>query len=298
MIGYKIFTHDLRAPIQGGESIWDGSLPVVLPQVALDRSTDACGAGWNFVADVKTGLLIAGLWPDGRPSRVFKVQSVGEVIVRENKLRAGSLEILGEITEEEINLAIHDISTEFGACADKMAESQIAWRRALARPENNADQVARDLRIALDYRGLTDWSLKQYSTAWAARAAWTAWDAWTARAARDACNAWTAWAARDACDAWAAWAVRDAWATWDVRATWDAARAARDTWAARAARDALTVEYAAYNRWVEYPTDLLSRGLREAFAHGLKIAIPTRGKTLGWSIVENSNRLGRRAHNG
>lgn len=35
MTYYKIFTHDLCAPIQGGPPIWDGSLPYDLPPVVV-----------------------------------------------------------------------------------------------------------------------------------------------------------------------------------------------------------------------------------------------------------------------
>ena len=36
--GYKIFTADLCSPVQGGEPVWDGTLPFELPKVALDSS--------------------------------------------------------------------------------------------------------------------------------------------------------------------------------------------------------------------------------------------------------------------
>jgi hypothetical protein len=67
MTFYKVFTDDLRSPIQGGDPVWDGSLPYDLPVVGLDRSEKECGAGWNFCREAHTALSIGGLWPNGRP---------------------------------------------------------------------------------------------------------------------------------------------------------------------------------------------------------------------------------------
>ena len=75
-------------------------------------------------------------------------------------------------------------------------------------------------------------------------------------------------------DAWAAWAALDAWDALD-------ARVARDAWDAR---DALTVFYAAKKRWIKEPADLLTTGLREAYANGLEIALPISSNKLGWSM--------------
>ena len=94
MKGFKIFTHDLRPPIQGGAPVWNGKLPFEFPTVELDESTDECGAGWNFVKDIKTGLKIARLWPTGRPSRVFSVEATGKVVERCDKIRTDKLTVL------------------------------------------------------------------------------------------------------------------------------------------------------------------------------------------------------------
>lgn len=66
----------------------------------------------------------------------------------------------------------------------------------------------------------------------------------------------------------------------------DAARDARDAWDAW---DALTVNYASLDKWITYPHDLLTTGIRDAFLHGLEIAIPVSDKTLGFAISEASN---------
>ena len=97
--GFKVFTHDLRPPVQGGEPVWDGSLPFELPKVKVDRSDDECGEGWNFTARSQDALRIAGLWPNGRPSRLFAVETPRiSVVVRGDKSRASRLVIVREGT--------------------------------------------------------------------------------------------------------------------------------------------------------------------------------------------------------
>ena len=56
-------------------------------------------------------------------------------------------------------------------------------------------------------------------------------------------------------------------------------------WAAWDARDALTVLVAARRGWTQQRPDLLTMGLRDAYAHGLAIAIPTGPAELGWAMV-------------
>ncbi len=58
-------------------------------------------------------------------------------------------------------------------------------------------------------------------------------------------------------------------------------RAARDAWDAR---DALTVGFAARQGWIKHPADLLTVGLRDAYAFGLGIALPTGPNELGWAM--------------
>ena len=191
MKGFKVFTHDLRPPIQGGEPVWNGKIPFELPAVKLDESVGECGAGWNFVKDIKTGLKIAGMWPTGRPSRVFSVKATGKVVERAEKIRTDKLTVLSEVSNEEINSAIFDFSKAFAPHDKRMAESQIKWRRALSRPNRNEKKVEDGLTETLEVRGLK-WKLKKFDSArdaWAARAVWAAWDA------RDAWDAWAAWAA-------------------------------------------------------------------------------------------------------
>lgn len=242
MIGYKVFTHDLRYPIQGGD-------------------------GWNFFRDGHIALRIAGLWPDGRPSRLFVVEA-------------------DDAVEEIIDVRpyVERLSDGFDArFRAELIDEQMSWREALGRPYRDESAVEAGLYVALERRGIIQWDLRRYENVRSTRDAWSAWslaDPWAARAARDtwdARSAWSAWDAWDARDAGAArstrsaWAARSAWAEWDSRYTWD-------PWSA------LTLHYAARMGWVDHPYDLLTVGIRDAYRSGLAIAIPTGPNELGWAI--------------
>src|SRR4030042_137645 len=242
---YKVFTRDLSSPIQCGEPVWDGSLPYQLPVVIVDMTDKECGAGWNACRDLSAALYIAGQWPDGHPSRAYVLESVPGIVVHErgDKLRAATWEIISEVGGAEIERAIREwTGTWAGEPAAQMAESQIAWRRAHARPRRSVSEVEDGLTAARVARGL-DWALKRYDSA------------------RDA---WGAWNARAAKEAWGAW---DSWDSWN-------------------ARGALVCEYASLMGWVEQPADLMIRGIREAYASGLGVAVPVAPEVLGWAMDE------------
>jgi hypothetical protein len=256
-IGYKILTHDYRSPIQGGVPVWDGrDLPFTLPTVRLDTSEADCAAGWNYTSDLATALRISGFWPDGRPAACFVVEPSADAIERGDKRRCSQLTLIRRCSDDEIRAAIADFSkSRFGDLAARMIESQCAWFEALARPEYDLNRVQKELGRALAARALP-WSLKQFADAWDARGAWDARDAW---------GAWGAW---DAWGAWGAWDARDAWDAWD----------------ARDARDALIVEFVALKGWITLEASKLTTGLRDAYKHGLAIALPVAKDTLGWAM--------------
>jgi hypothetical protein len=271
--GYKVLTHDLCSPLQGGEPLCGaggagGGLPLELPGVRLDGSGAECGAGWNYCGTLEGALAIAGLWPAGRPSRGFRVRASADCIERGSKRRASSLTLLSECTDDDFRQALLHLSAHFGKHQARMVEEQVLWRAALARPRHDPAAVEAGLRTALSARGLSSWQLKLYPSARGA---------WDARGAR---GAWDAWAARLAWDAWAAWAA------WAARGAWDA-RGARGAWAAR---DALTVCYTALMGWTPN-TDplLLTTGLRDAYTSGLEVAFPVCSSSsppvLGYAIV-------------
>ena len=277
---YKAFTQSLCPPIQGGDPVWDGTLPYTLPEVVVDTSNKVCAEGWNAAPTPEDALQIAGLWRGGRPVRLFRVETDHEVIEREDKLRAASWTITEELSIEE---GVRKLSARWfePQHVERMVQEQLAWHRALGRPQRDEAAVVGGLEAALRHRGF-DWQLRRYESALAAWDAWYAWDASAAWAARAAWDAWNAWYARAA---WAAWYAWDAWDASAASAAWGAwgARAAR---AARAARGALAVFYASLMGWIEHPADLLTVGIRDAYEHGLGIACPTGPAELGWAMDE------------
>lgn len=275
---YKVWTHDYRSPIQGGPPIWDGTLPYALPAVAVDDGPAESAAGWNASASAADALAIAGMCPTGRPSILTRVEENGyPVLERGRKLRSASW-IVSELVSADD--AIRELSRRWFAAehADAMAEEQIAWRVALARPHRDATCVEEELHAALRHRGLS-WGLRRFDSARAARAARTARAARAAMAASAAWATWTAragWAARAAR---AAWTARAGWVAWDVWDVWDV----WDAW------PALSVQYASRMGWIEQPADLLTLGIRDAYEHGLAIALPTGPTELGWAMEEDDD---------
>jgi hypothetical protein len=272
--GYKILTHDWRPPIQGGAPVCAGMLPFTLPTVTLDTSDNECGqqGGYHYCASLRDAAALAGFWPNGRPSQCLVVTASDDAIERGTKRRASALTLERLCAEDEIRAAMRELVASWaGAHTDELVAEQWAWYVALGRPVHDAARVEEGLRAALDARGLK-WQLKQYDSTRAARAARDAWDAWDARDAR---AAWDARAARDAWDAWDAWDTRDAWAARDA---WDT----RDAWAAQAS---LVVWTTTQLGWLAgYARNSLTVGIRDAYQHGLGIALPTGPNELGWAM--------------
>ena len=190
LTGYKVLTHDLCSPIQGGAPIFDGTCPYTLPDVELDTSGKECGKGWNFCASGEDALRIAGFWSNGRSSRVFEV-STENGITRGDKCRASSLSIVRELPESEIDQFISTLSVQwFTDLAQHMLAEQRAWRWVMGRgfDTGNAKNVRTRALDALDALDARD--------AWGA---WGAWDALDALDAWDARSARGAWDARSAC---------------------------------------------------------------------------------------------------
>lgn len=285
MNGWKVFTYDLRPPVQGGEPVWYGSMPHTLPTVELSHSASTCAAGWNFTRAPHDALRIARLWPTGRPSRLFAVEAEGEVVERADKLRTASLTIVREATGDEIAGAIGVLSEAFAPHAEWMALEQIKWRQALGRPVHDVTAVEAHLLEALAARGLSGWKLRQFNTVKGARDAWTAWNTGDPIGTRDAKATWNnlsdalsdAYSARE-------WTARDAWA-WDAWDAWDNARWPWTAVDARAAKNALVLGLASRRSWVKHDEMLLTRGIQAAYYHGLESAAPTAANEIGWVMA-------------
>ena len=277
MQGWKVLTHDWRPPVQGGEPVCDGKLPFIMPRVQVDDTDALYGPGWYFCERPETALGVDGLWPNGRPSLLLVISTAEEepVYPHGENCRAGCLTLDRLATEEEGGAAVRAFSEPFGGHADWMAEEQMRWRAAMARPSRDASLVEQGLRAALAARNLT-WTIERFDSAQAA------WDAWDADDANDACDAW---AVRDANAAWAAWAAKAPRAAWAVRDAWDA-RHPRDAWASRDAGAALMQTLGARRGWLGTPADLLTTGLRDAYTAGLGVAVPTGPNKLGYAMIE------------
>ena len=216
---YKIFTHDYRPPIQGGNPIWDGTFPFTTPTVTLDTTSSDCGTGggWHFVDSLAEGFRIAGLWPVGWPSVAVVVEPASDAIQRGTKWRASQLTITRAATVVEIDDAVHSLSMVFEPFTKEMAMEQLAWRAALARPLHDEAAVIIGLHEAVTSRKL-DWKIQKYATAW------------------------------------------DAW-------------------------DALTVFFAAQQKWIKEMPEHLTIGIRDAYRNGLELAIPTGPNELGYVLA-------------
>ncbi len=287
-MAWKTFTHDLRAPIQGGDPIWAGTVPYDRPLVDQDTSDRGCGKGWNCCESLSQAFAIAGLWPYGRPSRAFFVEPSADAVVRKNKIRSSGMRILREATEDEVLGAIREMSQGFEEHVEHMTQSQVEWRRALARPASDPAAVESGLRLALEARGLSDWTLKRFDSVngvWEGRAARVDWGAGGPRATEEAWAAWTAWSAggsKGARNVWDVWRARDAKAALTLEY---AALKGWDAWRARDAKAALTLEYAALKGWTDLDLQALTVGVREAYRNGLGLVYPTGPKELGWAMT-------------
>jgi len=276
-----VLTHDYRSPAPEGAPVWDGKgLPHSFPAFCLETSRAEL-SGWNCAETLAVALGHGGLWPDGRPAAAFAVEPGPDLIRRvDSRCRASTLTLVRRATEAEVTTAVLDFSRRFGVHGERLAAEQWAWYVALGRPERDPERVEVSLRHALAARGMGSWTLRRFEAppdVWAARSASVHTpDVWAAGLARDE---WIG------AEGGAAWHARFAWAAGDHRHRRAFARGldARDAWMPLAA---LTVTVAALSRWVRYPPDFLTVGLREAYYAGLEIAVPTGKQELGWAVAD------------
>ena len=109
MNGWKLLTSDFRPPIQGGDPVFDGAYPHVLPTVKLDTSNAECSFGWNYSPTIEAGFNLAGLWRTGRPNAVVLVEPSADAIQRGDKWRTSSLTLVRHATDDEIRAKGYDI---------------------------------------------------------------------------------------------------------------------------------------------------------------------------------------------
>jgi len=164
------------------------------------------------------------------------------------------------------------MSKSSGDLTNEITEQQWQWRAALERPSRSREMVQTGLREALAARGL-DWTIREFPTAESLRNAWEVKQSWsissTLRLRETTRCAWGTRAGSDSIAAWYTCYTGMLWYAWGTRGGGDA-------------RDALVVWYAGSRKLIDCDPMLLTTGLRDAYYHGLAIAIPTGPQELGW----------------
>jgi hypothetical protein len=121
------------------------------------------------------------------------------------------------------------------------------------------------------------------------------WQEWCRRAEEADQSVWEEWTTTNSRTVWGLYTYNNSWnaanptVAWEahVRTTW-ADRAGSDfliMWTGLVARYALAVQFAALSGWIDDDPMLLTNGLRDAYEHGLKLALPVGKNKLGWAMV-------------
>jgi len=263
---FKVTTHDLRPPIQGGDPIWDGTVPFRLPRRRVDRGEEECAAGWNACWDLATALKIAGVWPGGWPCRAWRVETKASVVERGLKLRASTWTVIKECSEQEIETAIANMSVGlFESYAKEMTAEHLKWRSALARPQWDESAVRDGLMDAIMARGL-NWTLKKYESA------------------DSIMNAYTDWEYRSARSYWKSWIY---YRVQDYINIYECVYRPIGELMSRPAWDSVIYHFKSLLGEVKYFGGhyKYTVGIRDAYTYGLLVAVPTEPGTLGYVMV-------------
>lgn len=245
------------------------------------------GDGVYACPEPSDALRWGGLWPGGAPSRLISVKADGELELHGARAFAPAFDVVGLVSPHE---PLATFSEVFVDLEDEMLAEQKAWRQALRRDGANPSAVRELLDITLHARGLKLWGVKEFPSVEALRAEVdpAAFYTWGAVHAQAAFEQWRDEAAKDPVydtslrSAWTAWYLADFWDDQDVAADPDANADVRwDVWDAWAA---LTVFYTVEEGWVNLPNDVLSRGIRDAYAAGLGMAAPISKGVLGFAM--------------
>lgn len=254
---YRVFSHDLASPTVGGAPIIVGQLPYRLPVIHE--------VGWHAGRTMAEAIQIGGLWRNGRPTRLFRVETDVEVIECGKKLCAKTWDVVEELSIEP---AIRELSSAFGDLADEMVREQLAWHTVPGRPCHDEHVVKEGLLAALAARGL-DWELRRYETVNAIRISRDRWeDNWTVRDAYYAFEIWRSWDSLNL-------VAREAWidrGVWLDRGSWSPC-------------SALITFYNEHKCGNGFP-ERLTVGIRSAYCHGLWVAVAIAGGVLGWVMDE------------
>jgi hypothetical protein len=99
--GWKVLTHDLRPPIQGGPPIFDGTFPALTEKVLVDTGIRVCSYGWNFTRQLSTAFAIAGYGRPGYRHKAVLIEAE-DFVRRGDKYRTAQLKLIRFATSDEI----------------------------------------------------------------------------------------------------------------------------------------------------------------------------------------------------
>ena len=287
-------------------------LPVTLPSIELDTTEAPHGAGYHYSASLAEAARASGFWPNGRPARCVSVVASSDTIERQlvtdygfddhvtRIRRASALTITALCADDEVRAAMHE-TVSWARTAVQIVEEQWAWYLALGRPRPVEETVVEGLQVALAHRQL-DWTLKRFGSAkeaWAARSQELHWPTLNEGDAWDRGDDWPDGGDWDEVywqcpvepnltlgewrDQW--YRTLDAWeAQWDRWDPWD-------VYVANQAKAALSHSVAVAEGWdsKSHCGNCLSDGVRDAYYHGLAIAVPTGPRELGYAMDRSSD---------
>jgi len=299
----------------GGQPILRESarLPITLPAVDLDTTADPYGAGYHYSPSLAGAARTSGFWPNGRPARCVSVVASEDAVecklssdcgkstlyeyphdlfarydVKMRIRRASALTIAAVCTDNEIRKAMREI-VYWSLTADELVEEQWAWYVALGRPSFEETKVVEGLHAALAHRQL-DWTLRRFERAedaWAARAGELAWALLNGRTAHHDERPGPTWSGQLGGPSAGLWLepieignfTFNAWeAQWDRWDPWD-------VYVANQAKHALVGYISLSGGWfTDKTTANLSVGIRDAYYHGLAVAVPTGPRELGYAM--------------
>ena len=251
----------------------------------LKVGTTLPGQNFHVATSPTEALRLGGLWPGGRPSMLYRLETEDEVTRVGEHAEAASWTVLAAIPPRD-HLA--SLTRELVDFEKEALSEQLEWRKALGRPNNDPAKVEQSLRLAMKRRGLKNWRLKRAPSSswlrqqpvepsamytWSGHATISAWEAWDREADEDEAYdkarrvAWSLWYDPTPFD------HEDAFNLGGVEVTpevWDA-------WTA------LVVFYTAEQGWLELPAQSFTAGIREAYEHGLALAKPLERGVLSWA---------------
>ena len=306
--GFRIYTHDWRSPTVGGNPILTepARLPITLPSVELDTTEAPHGAGYHFSASLAEAARASGFWPNGRAARCVSVVASADAIERRLERefpydkdpirirRASALTITAVCAEAEVRAAMLE-AVSWAATAVQLVEEQWAWYVALGRPDRREEAVVKGLQVALAHRGL-DWTLKRFGTAkdaWAARGPDLDWAPVDDEAAEDAAEQ-SRYVDHDELYGPSpqnpVLTVGEAIVQWEnTVAPWEAQWDRWEPWDVHVANQAMAslADYTAVSEgWLpnRHCAECFTVGIRDAYHHGLAIALPTGPRELGYAM--------------